>query len=355
MDQRLVKTFWRTLVFACLAISACATAQEAPIEHPRIVAIGDLHGDYEAYEALLREAGLSDRRGRWTGGGTIFVQTGDIPDRGPDSLKIIEHLRKLQTRAKRDGGQVVTLIGNHESMNVIGDDRYVHPGEYKAFATHRSKRVRDLTFEKNQEFLEEVYNREDPTLTSDQIRQAWLESTPLGKLEHRLAWRANGEIGRWIAGNATVALIHGNLFAHGGFSDKFAQFDLDEINAMTSEALRTEDTADDDILYDRLGTLWYRGNVLRTKEDNGRISIEDEVELVLATYNAKRIIIGHTTERNGIRPSVDGRVIQIDTGISDYYGGAQSWLEIINGEVTAHNNGVATPINETTNSNGEDE
>ena len=62
----------------------------------RIVAIGDIHGDYEQYMKVLTAAGLVDRKGKWAGGETHLVQTGDIPDRGPDTRKIIEHLAEPQ-------------------------------------------------------------------------------------------------------------------------------------------------------------------------------------------------------------------------------------------------------------------
>ena len=65
----------------------------------RIVAIGDLHGDYENYLEVLRIAGVVDKRGKWSGGKTHLVQTGDIPDRGPDTIKIIKHISKLAKQA----------------------------------------------------------------------------------------------------------------------------------------------------------------------------------------------------------------------------------------------------------------
>ena len=105
--------------------------------------MGDLHGDYDNYLATLRAAGLVNKRGKWVGGATHFVQTGDVPDRGPDTEKNIDHLSKLAKQAERKGGQVHTLIGNHEAMNVYGDLRYVHVGEYRAFATSNSETLRD--------------------------------------------------------------------------------------------------------------------------------------------------------------------------------------------------------------------
>ena len=52
----------------------------------KIVAVGDLHGDYEQYLQILNDNQLIDTKLNWQGGKTHFVQLGDIPDRGPDSL-----------------------------------------------------------------------------------------------------------------------------------------------------------------------------------------------------------------------------------------------------------------------------
>ena len=200
------------LVALTLALTSCAANSAEPTR--RIIAMGDLHGDYDAYRALLREAKLTDKRGRWIGGDTIFVQTGDVPDRGPDSLKIIEDLQRLQKRAVKDGGEVVTLIGNHEAMNVTGDLRYVHPGEYEAFKKPTSKRFRDAVYEANREAIEEAGRSINPEASDADIREDWMEQIPLGRLEHRQAWGLTGNVGEWIAGNKAVAIIDGNLFLH---------------------------------------------------------------------------------------------------------------------------------------------
>ena len=102
----------------------------------RVVAVGDIHGDYEQFVKVLASAGLIDGNGNWTGGKTHLVQTGDILDRGPDSRAVMDLLIKLQQQAAQAGGGVHCLIGNHEAMNVYGDRRYVSPGEYAAFSNH---------------------------------------------------------------------------------------------------------------------------------------------------------------------------------------------------------------------------
>ena len=90
-----------------------------------LFAIGDLHGDLEQSQAALRLLGLVDEAG-WAGGNATLVQTGDLVDRGPDSLPLLRYWWDLKTQAHAAGGRVVTLLGNHEALNMEGDLRYVH-------------------------------------------------------------------------------------------------------------------------------------------------------------------------------------------------------------------------------------
>lgn len=47
----------------------------------RIVAVGDLHGDFGNARKVLEMSGVVDKAGKWTGDVDFFVQTGDIIDR----------------------------------------------------------------------------------------------------------------------------------------------------------------------------------------------------------------------------------------------------------------------------------
>ena len=73
----------------------------------RVVAIGDVHGAHSEFVAILRAARLIDHRDRWIGGRAILIQTGDIFDRGDDSRKALDLLRRLERGATRAGGQVM--------------------------------------------------------------------------------------------------------------------------------------------------------------------------------------------------------------------------------------------------------
>lgn len=98
----------------------------------RIVAVGDLHGDLSKTRRALEMAGVlsSDGQDLWIGGETVLVQLGDILDRGEDEIAILSLLRSLDIQAKSTGGAVFQVNGNHETMNVEGDFRYVDPGAF---------------------------------------------------------------------------------------------------------------------------------------------------------------------------------------------------------------------------------
>ena len=92
---------------------------------------------------MLKNSSIVDESLDWIGGNTHLVQIGDVSDRGPDTLDIVRHLTKLEKQAKRAKGRVHVLIGNHEMMNITGDLRFVHPGEYAAFVTRDSEQYQN--------------------------------------------------------------------------------------------------------------------------------------------------------------------------------------------------------------------
>jgi len=49
---------------------------------PRIVVIGDIHGDWRAMIKALRISRVINKQLQWTGGNTHLVQVGDLLDRG---------------------------------------------------------------------------------------------------------------------------------------------------------------------------------------------------------------------------------------------------------------------------------
>ena len=107
-------------------LAGWAGAAPAPDESSKsVIAIGDVHGDFDDFVAILQHTGLIDKQHHWTGGKTTLVQVGDLLDRGPKPRDVMDLLMALEKEASKDGGRVESLLGNHEMMNIMGDLRYV--------------------------------------------------------------------------------------------------------------------------------------------------------------------------------------------------------------------------------------
>lgn len=339
--ERIIRTALLALaVLISIAAPAAATAAQ------RIIAVGDLHGDYGAWQDIAKGAGLIDAKGHWSAATTILVQMGDITDREPDSLKIIRSLQQLQREAPGKGGKVYIILGNHEAMNLLGDNRYTTPGEYAAFADSHSAQRRDRVYEANRVKLEAAYRAQNPAITPDQVRAQWMADHPLGWVEHRLAWSPQGELGKWATGNPAILKIGGTLFVHGGISAEYAGQSIEAVNASVAKAMAAADDSPDSVLSDPLGPLWYRGLVTADADAQAKRTAmkpppvartaEQELDLVLAAYKAERLVVAHTPSIKGIQIGYGGRLADIDTGNSRYYGGPLSWLEIDGGKMIPH-------------------
>lgn len=317
-----------------------------------IVAVGDLHGDYENFVVILRETGLVDKRLRWTGGATHLVQTGDIMDRGPDARKIFDLLIRLEKQAEKAGGKVHVLLGNHEEMNITGIafdyPGYISVDQFLSFLPESYIRVRERDFLASQppniraKYLHRVDSREDPLL-----RAFWTNVLRTDKSSRRVyvdnLLRAYG---RWLLNKNVVIKINDIIFVHGGISEEYASWKLEDINALARReldlykglAIRSngeKDLPPPTILYQADGPLWNRDFALKNEAE-----FRDTLQKVLEALGARHMVIAHTpyggrTLSPVVAPEAlsrfDGRVWIIDTGISSFYGGSLSALIIEDG------------------------
>jgi hypothetical protein len=287
----------------------------------RIVAVGDVHGAYDRFVEILRQAGIIDARLHWTGGRAHLVQTGDIVDRGADSRKALDLLRALEDEARRAGGAVHPLLGNHEVARMLGDDRYMTPGEAAAFVTPKSEQLRNA-------FISQA-----PKDKRDELAK----TTPVGWVEMAQAFSRRGDYGRWLRTHDTVIRINGIVFLHGGISPRIAGRTCNDINTqvrreMTDDEDKTRANALASLAASVDGPLWYRG--LAQEPD----TFEPQFDEILRGQHARAIVVGHTVipgGRVGVRFS--GRLFEIDTGMQPAYvpDGRASALEIQGGHVTA--------------------
>ena len=343
--KRIVRIAALALATSFTIMTSTTQAQRSQ-RSQRIIAVGDLHGDLQAWLTIAKASGIMNAEGHWAGGSTTLVQLGDISDRGSDTLAIIRSLRQLQKEAPRTRGTVHVLLGNHEAMNVLGDNRYTTPGEYAAFVDAQSPARRERVYMANRKQLELAARAVNPKALPSQVRDQWLARTPLGWVEHRLAWGPSGELGKWAARNPAILKLDDTLFAHGGISAEYARLPLDAVNARVAAAMAAGDDSPASVLTDPLGPLWYRGLIVADSEAQAAraaatpaappLPPDHELSAVLSAYGAKRLVVGHTPSLRGIQISADARLARIDTGNSRYYGGPLSWLEIVGDRMIPH-------------------
>jgi hypothetical protein len=341
----------------------------------RVVAVGDIHGEYEGLVSILQKAGVIDAKLRWAGRRATFVQTGDYLDRGPDVRKVMDLLMSLESRAARARGKAIVLLGNHELMNLTSALHDANPAAYAAFADRRSERRRKDAYAAYADLhrrLSERYQRAPWRLLEESV---WMDLHPPGFIEYQEAISRRGKYGRWLRSKNVIAKVGDTVFVHGGISPKATLTTMNEINRRVHleiegfdrireylvaqklilpfftfeeispivdlELLRAEGVSEDMrrvldafksvqlwTIYDPEGPLWFRGFGEWSDEEGAQHLGE-----LLDRFNARRFVVGHTipADASQIRPRFDGRVFLIDTGMLRNYAkdGRPAALEIV--------------------------
>lgn len=267
----------------------------------RIVAFGDVHGDFGATKEVLRLAGaIGEKDGKdvWTGGSLVVVQVGDQLDRGDGERAILEFFERLPDEAKQAGGAFYILNGNHEIMNVAGDFRYVTEGGFKDFESLSGMPLSDPRVQKS-----------PPNARARTA--AFLPGAPYAKM---------------LAKRDVVAIVGDTVFVHGGLLPAHINHGIDKINDevrawMNGETGKEEPPA---IVNGDDAPVWTRvyGNPNVAPKDC------EVLASTLESIGVKRMVVGHTVQKGGITSACDGKVWRVDVGISAYYGGKPEALEI---------------------------
>lgn len=241
---------------------------------PKLAAVSDIHGNLAGLTGLLRAQGIMDARQRWTYGRGHLVIVGDVLDRGDGCTEILWLLRSLEAQARAQGGRVHMVMGNHESMVLKGDHRYVHP-KYRA-----------------------------------------LTQGLLPGLE--VLYGPDSEQGRWLRQRPALLRIGRTLFVHGGISPVLlAQApDLEAINRRLAAAwIPATPEAERKAILGTDGPLWYRGLIPGADSKRGDASPE-HVAALLQAFDVDRVVVGHTTLER-ITAHFEGRVLGVDAGLKD--------------------------------------
>ncbi|OUM61453.1 hypothetical protein PIROE2DRAFT_35723, partial [Piromyces sp. E2] len=161
----------------------------------RVVAVGDIHGDFKKLMKVLLTAKLVDRKGNWIAKDTVLVQTGDLIDRGSDTILIFDLMMKIKEQAKKHNSVVYMLLGNHEIMNLQEDFRYVTRGDVMSFG---------------------------------------------GMANRRKEFSMDGRYGKLLRNemNATM-IVDDTLFVHAGLVSVYAKYGVDQMNKHVHYVLQT--------------------------------------------------------------------------------------------------------------------
>jgi len=329
---------------ACLILLAAGPAFTQGLPVPpdtfndvrRVVAIGDVHGDYQRLVELLRTAAVIDAKGAWTGGATHLVFAGDMVDRGDHSAQVLDLVMDLEPKARKAGGQVHALIGNHEAMDLSGDLRYVTKNDFAGFQGPNSKELQEQQMLAAWDELKNTSKRDGSPLPDEPAwRKKYQDEHPLGWVEHRLAFQPNGKYGKWLRQQNAIIKINDAIFLHGGISQNYAALTRGEINTKVREELSDFTKLERGMVTDEEGPLWYRGMAQLPESDPGMAAL---LPRILETQQARHIVIGHTPQV-AVLPRFGGKVIAIDVGLSKPFDGPPAFLLIEDGKYFAIHRG----------------
>ena len=300
----------------------------------KIIAIADLHGDFDNFLVILKGVGLVDENLHWIGGKTHLVQTGDIMDRGPEARNILDLVMNLEKEAESAGGMVHVLLGNHEEANIVGtaldSAGYVSHEQFLAFLPDKFREIREKKIRTNLSL-----ESNDGAFFEHDRRMAWVK-TQKEDPRARSLYMSNfqKEYGKWLLTKNVVIKINDIIFTHGGINLNYSKWKLIKINQSYRNELKNlvqRLMITRVIAYIPSAPQWFRGLIQNDEED-----YLEEVKLILKNLNATNIVIGHTV-RQGVSidadelPRFEGLVWGIDTGISESYGGHLSALIIEDG------------------------
>lgn len=235
----------------------------------KMLILSDIEGNFAAFRKLLQINQVIDEHFNWTFGSGHLVLAGDMFDRGDQVTECLWLIYSLEEKAKAAGGWVHFILGNHEIMNLSGNDRY----------------------------MAEKY-KNNYALLGKTLLQVYGEDS---------------ELGRWLRTKNVVEKIGSSLFCHGGISREINKLSvtLEDINRLArpyygehkkdygNEKVNT-------IMSSSKGPFWYRGYYQNRPA-------ESIIDSTLQKFNVNHIITGHTIIADTVSTFWGGKVINTDT------------------------------------------
>jgi len=224
------------------------------------------------------------------------VQTGDQLDRGDDERAILDLFLRLEREAAKAGGRFLALNGNHETMNVQGDFRYVTPAGFTSFGG-----------------LER--------------RSPYAVQAPEPLRARAEAFLPGGQYADWLAARDVIAIVGDSVFVHGGVLEEHVRYGVERINREAQAWMRGQAPPPAVITSER-APVWAR-DYSSDAPSEARCA---ELGRVLSALGVRRMVVGHTVQKAGITSACGERVWRIDVGLSRYYGDGPIQVLEIDGE-----------------------
>jgi len=263
---------------------------------PKLIVIGDIHGDIKRFKNILLDANIINNNIEWIADppNTIVIQMGDQIDSANRDIGIKEweiladtemlyFTNLLDKLAQSKGGRLISIIGNHEFMNVIGNYSYV---SQKSINNNHIKRYEQF--------------------------------------------KPGGSLSSILSNRPIIVKIGNMLFSHAGITsnhinilNKYSK-DISYINRIWKKFVQTNTVLNEDkelfnaILSDDQGILWTRN-----------LDEIDTIKTLLKTLNCNHMFVGHTVVE-GIK-NIEGVLWYTDTGISRSFGtNTYQYIVIVN-------------------------
>jgi diadenosine tetraphosphatase ApaH/serine/threonine PP2A family protein phosphatase len=239
----------------------------------KVAVVSDIHGQFDVIRKVLVGHGIINKDLHWAYGKGHFVIVGDVFDRGGQVTETLWLIHNLQIEAKAAGGKVHFLLGNHETMVMDRDVRYV-----------------------NKRYM----------ITSSLLQIPYYDLFGL-----------DSYLGQWLRSLPLTVRVNDMVFVHGGFSKELLRkvSSLKSINNLYHKylidarpGLVEEGIERLDLLKGHDGPLWYRGYF------RDRDLEEKDIDRILKRVGARRMVVGHTSFQ-AIRTFFNGKVLAVDSSM----------------------------------------
>lgn len=245
---------------------------EVRFEATRLAVLSDVHGQYQLMLDLLQAHAVIDQSLDWSFGEGHLVIAGDVMGRGEHVTETLWLLYQLDQQAIKAGGRLHLLLGNHETMVMYNDLRYLH-----------------AKYQQTAELMETSYHA---LFSSDTV------------------------LGRWLRSKPVLVQVNDMLIMHAGIHPDYLSLgmSMQEVNEHYRQSLgipRAELMEQPILafLYGRLGPLWFRG-YFRERDAVSDAQVED----LLRRLGVNHLVVGHTS-MDAVYQHFDGRVFSVDSSI----------------------------------------